>query len=336
MKQKVSLVSLALLLAFTSVDAGARVSRSRYASSKKISSGLVSGYNDKIFVNPSITLIEKRSIELAPLINVGENGIGKITRKADGTEPYYKLCIPCANIFLEATLADGSFKSLTANGNCYSLEPGATYTIATADGAINTCGSKLRMTINDMRSAAKTEVDSVVLNILPNSSAYDYTNIKLGQDTLMTDLINDYNDAKREAIEACTSSNIMETLDIIKGWMIASVSGSGTASVTGAADTTFQTIETVNETVKKDTKVVGNGVLQGTLSAVSATGNTLSMAGAIVSAVELDKLVSSLDNCKKAAQKMNNAGVALEYGLSDLMSADESNVQTSTETQTEE
>lgn len=331
MKQKVSLVSLALLLAFTSVDAGARVSRSRYASSKKISSGLVSGYNDKIFVNPSITLIEKRSIELAPLINVGENGIGKITRKADGTEPYYKLCIPCANIFLEATLADGSFKSLTANGSCYSLEPGAKYTIATADGAINTCGSKLRMTINDMRSAAKTEVDSVVLNLLPNSSAYDYTNIQLGQDTLMTDLITDYNDAKREAIEACTSSNIMETLDIIKGWMIASVSGSGVATVTGATDTAFQTIETV----KGDTKV-GNGVLQGTLSAVSATGNTLSMTGAIVSAVQLDKLVSSLDKCKKAAQKMNNAGVALEYGLADLMSADESNVKTSTETKTEE
>lgn len=331
MKQKVSLVSLALLLAFTSVDAGARVSRSRQASSKKISSGLVSGYNDKIFVNPSITLIEKRSIELAPLINVGENGIGKITRKADGTEPYYKLCIPCANIFLEATLADGSFKSLTANGSCYSLEPGAKYTIATADGAINTCGSKLRMTINDMRSAAKTEVDSVVLNLLPNSSAYDYTNIKLGQDTLMTDLITDYNDAKREAIEACTSSNIMETLDHIKTWMIISVSGSGVATVTGATDTAFQTIETV----KGDTKV-GNGKLQGGLSVASGVGNLASATGAIVSAVQLDKLVSSLDDCKKAAQKMNNAGVALEYGLADLMSADESNVKTSTETKTEE
>ncbi len=275
--KKISLLTLSMLLALQSLPVNAQ-SRNRARSntqrqaSRSINSGLVSGYNQKIFKNPTVTVIEKRSIKLSPLMHVGENGIELITKKLDGNgntvDTYYKLCLPCNDIFLEASFTDGTFKSYTGGnavpGNCYSLEPGATYTIATKEGAINTCGSKLRMTINDMRSVAQTEVDSVILNVLPNSSAYDYTNIELGQDTNMDDLINNYNKLKNNANIACTYLNVVERdgameangtdkildgLNKLKEAIVASTISSGIASGTGVADTTLQSVAKVKGTM---------------------------------------------------------------------------------------
>ena len=351
--KKISLLTLSMLLALQSLPVNAQ-SRNRARSntqrqaSRSINSGLISGYNQKIFKNPTVTVIEKRSIQLSPLMHVGENGIELITKKLDGNgntvDTYYKLCLPCNDIFLEASFTDGTFKSYTGGnavpGNCYSLEPGATYTIATKEGAINTCGSKLRMTINDMRSVAQTEVDSVILNVLPNSSAYDYTNIELGQDTNMDDLINNYNKLKNNTKIACTYLNtteengeiikqpdeegkdttILDGLNEIKSLLIGTVAASATATATGIADTTLQTVDKVKTTTELDTSLTGKDATSIVLSAVSGIGNTGSAVTGILVATSktLDQLIDAIGNCKQAANKMHIAGVELENALQEM------------------
>lgn len=391
-KEKISLIALSMVLSFTSLPVNAQ-SRNRTRSantqrqaSRTISGGLISGYNDKIFKNPTITVIEKRSIDLASLMKEGSEGIGIITKTKDSSgnvyDTYYKLCLPCSDIFLEAEFADGTFKSYTGGnaepGNCYSLEPDARYTIATKEGATSACGTKLRMTINDMRSSAQTERDSVILNVLPNSSAFDYTNIEMGQDTDMEELMVNYNKFKNEAREACTGKSIADKLNYIRGLLIGTVATAGTATATGLADTTLQSVSKAKDTMNENTeetdvasnvaaedtatteevvnveesedttsststtdterdeeerrKLTGSEIASITLSSVSGGANVASSVTGIMVATSIDELIEEINKCKNAASKMNDAGIALENALQDMMVTDTSTSSDSTGT----
>ena len=249
MNKRISIVCLLLGMATIPFSADAQRRRRSGTTGQtgtvrtKVSSGLIAGYNmeNKLFKNTSITLAEKRSVDFLPLLNTD---VATVYDKVKAGQ--YEICIPCADIVLEEAGADSLSPLVKSKNGCYTLgKDGVTYTIATKEGALNTCGSKVRMTLNDMRSVAKTEVDSVVLNIVPASSAYDYAGVKLGDDPEIKDLINNYETAKEEAKEKCSKDNIMKTLEGIRGAMIGGTVGSGIAIATGGVDTALQITDVV-------------------------------------------------------------------------------------------
>ena len=248
MNKRISIVCLLLGMATIPFSADAQRRRRSGTTGQtgavrtKVSSGLIAGYNanNKLFKNTSITLAEKRSVDFLPLLDKESSVYSKVI----GGQ--YEICIPCADIVLEKAKDNQLSEVKKTTNKCYTLtETDVTYTLATKEGAINTCASKVRMTLNDMRSAAKTEVDSVVLNIVPASSAYDYAGVKLGDDPEIKDLINNYETAKEEAKEKCSKDEIMKTLEGIRGAMIGGTVGSGIAIATGGVDTALQITDVV-------------------------------------------------------------------------------------------
>lgn len=262
MNKKISYGCLIFCMALYSVDtfAARRNTTRANTTTKTRSSSLVSGYSDKYFKSPSVTLVEKRSVELEPLMFT--NNIANIKKTLNGStvvDAKYRLCIPCENIYL--TYNDGVInESLKGDnlgeGNCYSLNadtPNEHYKLAVKSGAIEACGEKLRMTILDVRNKdVHTEVDSVVLNIVPNSSLYDYSNIKLGQDTEIYELIDNYTEAKAAAKTAC-NDGIKSHLNAFKKALVGTTTVSAITTATGAADTALQIKNTIDEKDGKKT-----------------------------------------------------------------------------------
>ena len=422
MNKKVSYACLAFCMALYSVDGFAARKTTRAAgttasNSRTVSTSLVSGYGDKYFKNPSITLIEKRSVLIEPLMFT--NNFAKITKTMNGTntyEPRYKLCVPCSSILLEYEV-NGTLFSLTGNNGCYSFEPKETgasnYKLTVKSGAIEACGDTLRMTVNDINSAAQPEIDSVVLNLKPNSSLYDYSNIKLGQDTEIYELIDNYTEAKRNAQQICNDKSL-STLKDLKKQLAGTTATSSITTVTGGIDTALQTTSTIDaakngnfldsgktkydtcknacgpqkqeeieklddnkkkalnecnyecaqvhkdyidaqktyddccaeeggscETtatstndeiskalakrkscLEKANKLSGSEKASVALSATSAAGNIVTMALSINIGSKVDGVKKALKECRDAANVMHNAGVALEAGLAEIMSAD--------------
>ncbi|MBD5397999.1 hypothetical protein HDR60_00630 [bacterium] len=327
MNKKISLCCLALCLTVSSVDVLAQRGRSSRrsggttATQKNVSSSIISGFGNKYFKNASITLVEKRSVNLSPLMV--ENNLKNIT-KTDDADASYKLCIPCANIVLEYE-KDGKLQNYSGGGNCYSLEPGYTNLRLTVQaGAIKACSEKVRMTINDVRNpSTMPEVDSVVLNILPNSSAYDYSNLEFMQEKEILELVKDYDDAKKEAKDACNISS--GTLKEIRNLLTASTAVSAVATATGATDTALQIGANVKEKdrgTNPNSRARGLDIASTAVSAVSTAGNLASTVTSFISVKKIDDLIDDMKKCTKAATKMHNAGLALEAGLEDITSAD--------------
>ncbi|MGN0929611.1 MAG: hypothetical protein ACI4N3_03135 [Alphaproteobacteria bacterium] len=324
MNKKISMYCLAFCLAVSSAEVfaqrgrGSKSARSggATATQKNVNPSIISGFQNKYFKNTSITLVEKRSVEISPLMF--ENKLPDITKTATA-DAKYRLCIPCANVVLEYE-KDGKILGYNGGGNCYSLEPGAKdLRLTVKDGAIATCGSKLRMTINDARSSSLPEVDSIVLNILPNSSEYDYTNITFSEDKEILTLIKEYDEAKAEAKKACDINS--GTLKGIKDLLIASTTTSAVSSATGAADTVVQAVTNINNDNTHD-NTGGADIASTILSGVSTAGNLSSTITSSISVTQMEDLIDDLKECKKAATKMHNAGLALEAGLEDITSAD--------------
>ncbi|MBD5405351.1 hypothetical protein HDR59_02265 [bacterium] len=332
MNKKISYGCLIFCMALYSADTfAARRNTTRAANTTKTrSSSLVSGYSNKYFKSPSVTLVEKRSVELEPLMFT-ENiaNIKKTLNGSTAVDSKYRLCIPCENIYL--TYNDGVInESLKGDnmgeGNCYSLNadtPNEYYKLAVKSGAIEACGEKLRMTILDVRNKdVHTEVDSVVLNIVPNSSLYDYSNIKLGQDTEIYELIDNYTEAKREAKKAC-NDDIKSHLNAFKKALVGTTTVSAITTATGAADTALQIKNQIKDDKQGTAGMNGTEIASAALSGASAAGNITTMAISISVAKQVDGLLDDLKACKAAAEKMHSAGMALEAGLEEITSADE-------------
>ena len=433
MNKKISYGCLIFCMALYSANtfAAKRNTTRANTTTKTRSSSLVSGYSNKYFKSPSITLVEKRSVELAPLMFT-ENiaNIKKTLSGSTAVEPKYRLCIPCESIYLtynDGVINDSLKGDSQGEGNCYSLNadtPNEYYKLSVKSGAIEACGDKLRMTIIDMRNNdVHTEVDSVVLNIVPNSSLYDYSNIKLGQDTEIYDLIKNYTEAKRDAKTAC-NGDVLDKLKTLRNLLIGSTTTSAISTVTGGIDTALQTKNTIDmskrvnnsgeskydqavnecfedvikelnkshwktkcdcstltgddktkceqeknecnyklyecerkseklkvskdeqdacmkqkgcaektdkeerynceqECYKKGLPLSGSEKASIALSAVSATGNLTTMGLSIGAGSQVNSIIDKLKACKAAAEKMHTAGMALEAGLEEIMSADE-------------
>lgn len=324
MNKKISLYCLALCLTVSSVDVLAqrgrpsRRSGGTTATQKNVSSSIISGFGNKYFRNASITLVEKRSVNLLPLMV--ENNLKNIT-KTDTADASYKLCVPCANIVLEYE-KDGKLIPHIGGGNCYSLEPGYTnLRLTVKDGAIEACSAKVRMTVNDVRNTSTMpEVDSVVLNILPNSSAYDYSNLEFMQEKEILELVKDYDEAKKEAKVACNISS--GTLKEIRNLLTASTAVSAVATATGATDTALQATTNIQNSNNHGDDTKGMDIASTAVSSVSTAGNIASTVTSFISVKKIDDLISDMKKCTKAATKMHNAGLALEAGLEDITSAD--------------
>lgn len=431
MNKKISYGCLVFCMALYSIDGfAARRNTSRNAgttasNSRVRSASLVSGYSDKYFKSPSVTLVEKRSVELEPLMFTNNMANIKKSLSSNGTvvDAKYRLCVPCENIYL--TYNDGTVNTTLqgdsqGEGNCYSLDANTEekyYKLAVKSGAIEACGEKLRMTILDVRNKdVHTEVDSVVLNIKPNSSLYDYSNIKLDQDTEIYDLINNYTKVKEETKTAC-NGDILNKLKTLRNLLIGSTTTSAVSTITGGVDTALQTKNTIDmskgenslgklkdsydkckqactednpdqainrvkclencenkyknyvkeqekydsccanvydengnltssncqvadsdkndtdkvkeaykkqqECLKKANTLTGSEKASIALSAVSAAGNLTTMGLSIGVGSQINGLIDDLKACKTAAEKMHTAGMALEAGLEEIMSADE-------------
>jgi hypothetical protein len=305
-----------------------------------------------LFKTTSITLAEKRSVDLNSLLNVKTTGETNTPVFDKFSKGIYSLCVPCDSIVLEV-LEDKKYESKDEssagspetppayfrNGNCYTLnKEGVSYTIATKEGAIKNCGSKVRMTLNDLRSAAKPEVDSVVFNIVPNSSAYDYTSADLGGDEFIENLIKDYDKAKVKAKDSCTKDKIKEMLDTMSVSMGVGIAGGVVAGVAGAVDTTVQSVQVANTYDEKKPKFnkdsVGGNITAAVTGGVAGLANTATAVGSFVSVSQFKELKDHLDSCKKAVEDWRKAGIALEYAMEELMSADVVDVESKDEKNT--
>lgn len=241
MNKKISLYVLALgLMASAGVDARRSIRSSGTTASVKsntVSSSLVSGIGLKYFKNSSITLVENRSVNIEPIMFT--NNLTNIQTRS-GKDPSFKLCFACDDIVLQYEQGE----KLDSNASpydglqCYSIPEGSkNIRLTVKPGAIEHCGSRTRMTINDVRAVDKglaPEVDSVVLNIVKNSSAYDFSNLGFEVDKDILDLVKNYDDAKEKVKKECGKID-MEKLNTIQGLMIASTATSGTSILASGA-----------------------------------------------------------------------------------------------------